>query len=347
MRTIEVANLRDVVDALAGVPGGELVCASVGPLEVVDERAARDAFTALAAPVVLAAAPEWMGEVLPVDVPTPYRCLGPALMGRADTIRALGRTDAKSLADAYLSGADLDLDVGAELFLVRDGTGTDALRVGAHVLATATGTRPPLILGGSVDRLAATGDEVALVLGYEGAIDRSGAARMLAPDIVETPFWTPAMCDAVVRAAEAAGPWASDPDDPVPGSEMPLATLSPVLLARVEAHVEDEIVPRWRAHWPEFAWNGLHDAFVIKYVAAGASRGLPLHHDVAQISGSVRLLDGYAGGELEFPRQRWDNGAVPAGALVAWPSLVTHPHRSRPVIRGVKYGLTIWTRLPE
>ena len=35
------------------------------------------------------------------------------------------------------------------------------------------------------------------------------------------------------------------------------------------------------------------------------------------------------------------------GEFVVWPSLVTHPHRSTPVRRGVKYGLTLWWKLPD
>jgi len=68
---------------------------------------------------------------------------------------------------------------------------------------------------------------------------------------------------------------------------------------------------------------------------------------VAQVSASVRLNDGYAGGALEFPRQGFNNASTPVGTLVAWPSLVTHPHRSVPVRRGVKYSLTVWFELPH
>ena len=34
-------------------------------------------------------------------------------------------------------------------------------------------------------------------------------------------------------------------------------------------------------------------------------------------------------------------------ALLAWPSLVTHPHEAGPLTSGVKYGLTIWCELPN
>ena len=104
-------------------------------------------------------------------------------------------------------------------------------------------------------------------------------------------------------------------------------------------------VPVLREHWPTLEFHGLRDAFVIKYTE-GDSEGLRLHHDVAQVSGSVKLNDGYAGGELVFPRQGVSNVALPVGTLLAWPSLVTHPHAAEPVAAGVKYGLTLWFEVP-
>lgn len=172
---------------------------------------------------------------------------------------------------------------------------------------------------------------------------------MVAPEIVQLPFLDGATCAALVELADHTDLWGSDPDDPVPGDEVSLALLTPQLFARVEDHLDAIVVPSLRAHWPEIAWNGLQDAFVIRYRAGtrAPSTELRLHHDVAQISGSVRLDGDYDGGALEFPRQQWTNAAVPVGDLVAWPSLVTHPHRGAPVTRGVKHGLTLWFRLPE
>ena len=71
-----------------------------------------------------------------------------------------------------------------------------------------------------------------------------------------------------------------------------------------------------------------------------------MHHDVAQVSASIKLNNEYAGAELEFPRQDFTNADVPVGDLLVWPSLVTHPHASRPLKSGVKYSLTIWCELP-
>jgi predicted 2-oxoglutarate/Fe(II)-dependent dioxygenase YbiX len=58
------------------------------------------------------------------------------------------------------------------------------------------------------------------------------------------------------------------------------------------------------------------------------------------------LNDGYSGAVLEFPQQGADNSLVPVGSLLAWPSLVTHPHRSTRITKGTKYSLTIWFELP-
>lgn len=173
----------------------------------------------------------------------------------------------------------------------------------------------------------------------------------MASEILELGLWGPARCRDVIELAEAHGGWGSDPEDPVPGDEISLAAISPFLLAHLEDELAARVEPVLREHWPHFAWCGVHDAFVIRYrpgpEGSGGSDRLRLHHDVAQISLSVRLNDDFDGGALEFPRQRYDTAALPIGHLVAWPSLVTHPHDGQAVTAGTKYGLTVWLRLPE
>ena len=105
------------------------------------------------------------------------------------------------------------------------------------------------------------------------------------------------------------------------------------------------IWPQLQQVWPLIDYHGLRDAFVIRY-AMGEQESLREHHDVAQVSASVKLDDDHEGAELRFPRQGVDNADVPVGALLAWPSLVTHPHEVAPLRRGVKHGLTIWFELP-
>lgn len=182
------------------------------------------------------------------------------------------------------------------------------------------------------------------ILGYQGArVD--GEAREVAPDVIQMPFWTPEFCATVIRAAEAAGGFEPQPDDPVPGHEISLAAISPRLFEAVENDIGARMWPQIRRWWPLVDYHGLRDVFVIRY-EPGQQEELRMHHDVAQVSASIKLNDDYEGAELEFPRQSFDNGSVPVGDLIAWPSLVTHPHASRVITRGVKYSLTIWCELP-
>ncbi len=156
------------------------------------------------------------------------------------------------------------------------------------------------------------------------------------------------MCASVISTAEAVGRWAAadDPDDdPVPARRVSLAAISPALLQYVEDHMGLRVWPVLQRHWPHDEFAGLQDAFVIRLIPA-ADSSLRLHHDVAQVSASVRLNPGYGGGDTEFPRQRFTDVGVPVGHLLAWPSLVTHPHGSTPVTSGVKYSLAIRCRIP-
>lgn len=182
------------------------------------------------------------------------------------------------------------------------------------------------------------------ILGYHGA-RAYGDAHEVAPDIIQMPFWTQEFCTTVVKAAEAAGGFGPHSDDPVPGHEISLAAIAPRLFEAVENDIGARMWPAIRNWWPLVDYHGLRDVFVIRY-ELGRQEELRMHHDVAQVSASIKLNDDYDGAALEFPRQSFENSGVPVGDLIAWPSLVTHPHRSRPITRGVKYSLTIWWDLP-
>lgn len=187
-------------------------------------------------------------------------------------------------------------------------------------------------------------DDLARVLGYRGAVDERTGVEELGAELLVVPFWTPEFCRAIIRAAELVG-FAPDPDDPVPGHEVSLAAISPALYQAVEQDLGARIWPQLRQVWPLIDYHGLRDAFVIRY-APGEQESLREHHDVAQVSAAVKLNDDYEGAELRFPRQGVDNAGVPVGALLAWPSLVTHPHDAAPLRAGVKHSLTIWFELP-
>jgi len=182
------------------------------------------------------------------------------------------------------------------------------------------------------------------ILGYQGAV-RDGDAAMVGQEIVQMPFWTPEFCATLIQAAQAAGGFAPQSDDPVPGYEISLAAIAPRLFEAVEQDIGIRLWPALQQWWPLIDYHGLRDAFVIRY-AMGEQEELRMHHDVAQVSASIKLNDDYEGAVLEFPRQKFSNADVPVGDVIAWPSLVTHPHASSQLTRGVKYSLTIWCELP-
>ena len=187
-------------------------------------------------------------------------------------------------------------------------------------------------------------DDLERILGYAGAVDERTGVTEIGPELLVVPCWTPRFCAAVVRAASLVG-FSPDPHDPVPGHEVSLAAISPRLFEIVQQDFGTRIWPQLRTVWPLIDYHGVRDAFVIRY-ALGEQESLREHHDVAQVSASIKLDDDHEGAELWFPRQGVGNAAVPVGSMVVWPSLVTHPHEVMPLRRGVKHGLTVWFELP-
>jgi hypothetical protein len=189
-------------------------------------------------------------------------------------------------------------------------------------------------------------DDLQQILGYRGAADERTGLRELASEVYVVPFWTPQYCATIIRAAEAIGAFEPQPDDPVPGHEVSLAVISPRLFEAVEVDLGMRIWPQLQTEWPYIDYHGLRDVFVIKY-ELGVQEHLRVHHDIAQVSASAKLNDGYEGAVLDFPRQGVTNESAGIGELVVWPSLVTHPHQATQLRSGVKYGLTIWFELPS
>ena len=190
-------------------------------------------------------------------------------------------------------------------------------------------------------------DDLQQILGYLGIEpdEPDDALVEVAAETYLTSCWNPRFCATVIRAAEAVGAFEPNEDDPVPGHEVSLAVISPALFEAFQHDVGTRIFPRLRTVWPYIDYYGLRDAFVIKY-ELGGQESLRIHHDVAQVSASMKLNDGYTGGVLEFPRQRYTNIDQQVGELLVWPSLVTHPHQTTQLQSGIKYGLTVWFELP-
>jgi hypothetical protein len=188
-------------------------------------------------------------------------------------------------------------------------------------------------------------DDLQKILGYKGAAHERSGVRELGPDLLAVQFWNHDYCATMIRAAEAIGAFEHKPDDPVPGHEISLAGISPRLFEAVEIDLGVRIWPQLQTQWPYIDYHGLRDVFVIKY-EMGVQENLRMHHDVAQVSASMKLNDEYEGAILDFPRQGVTNESAEVGELVVFPSLVTHPHQATPLRSGVKYGLVVWFELP-
>ena len=188
-------------------------------------------------------------------------------------------------------------------------------------------------------------DDLRQIFGYEGAIPDDSDLLTFGDEIYTMQFWTPRFCQTVIRAAEAVGAFEPNDDDPVPGRECRLKDISPTLFNAVEIDIGMRVFPKLREVWPYIDYHGLNDVFVIKY-ALGEQESLRMHHDVAQISASVKLNNDYVGAVLDFPRQGVSNESLGVGEMIVWPSLVTHPHQATQLVSGVKYALTVWFELP-
>lgn len=321
VRVLTTASPSDLTPTLASLTPDELVVAvPPGPLELVargSELVA--AWEAFGADLVLCD-----DGVIPA-------------MGRAGALAALvdGRVVAAEVDEAH------------ELLHAATPDDERLVRLDDAWVYLPTGAVPAVIVGQPAEPPWA--DRLRAVLSPPPAEPTVPEVVAEAGEILRLALWPPERCQDLIELAEAHGGWGSDPTDPVPGEELSLAAVTPLLLAALEDELDRRVVPALRRHWPHFAWCGVYDAFVIRYRARGpvASSDLPLHHDVAQISASIRLDDDYEGGALAFPRQGYDTAGVAVGDLVAWPSLVTHPHRGEPVTVGVKHALTIWFALPE
>ena len=80
------------------------------------------------------------------------------------------------------------------------------------------------------------------ILGYQGA-QADGPAVEVAPDIIAMPFWTPEFCATVIRAAQAAGGFAPQDDDPVGSYDLSLAAISPRLFEALEQDIGMRVWP--------------------------------------------------------------------------------------------------------
>jgi GR25 family glycosyltransferase involved in LPS biosynthesis len=285
-----------------------------------------------------------------------------SFIGPADELRklvarpiALDSDDQRYFTDAFLGCEhDMVLDTTCQLFQTMSGATSDVVIRSNRFFNVSHLTHPVVIHGNGhapsklafdalVDRWATPRSDLLVnLLTYEGAKDTNNAWSIPAPDILQASMVTPGFCTALIEAAESIGEWQSLDGDVHPASELRVARISPRLVDNIADHIATRLVPWVNQHFAPLNCPGVKDMFIVKYNNCVDQPGLALHSDAATITVTIRLNEGYVGGQLEFPRQLFRNDAVPVGTALVWPSSVTHPHQSLPVTAGTKYTLTTW-----
>ena len=163
----------------------------------------------------------------------------------------------------------------------------------------------------------------------------------ISDDMIVIDFMSPYMCDKLIDMADKYGSWKSETYDKVPGQELRLRKLD--LFEALEKHWMNSVYSLVYDYWKPCHMYGLRDAFIIRY-ATDTQKSLPLHNDASLVTGSIKLNEGYKGGELLFPRQGVSNSDIEVGKCILFPGQCTHGHLSTEITEGVKYSLTIWSK---
>lgn len=163
----------------------------------------------------------------------------------------------------------------------------------------------------------------------------------LSEDMLVVDFMTQEQCERLIELADMNGEWGSLSYDKFPAQEIRIKELG--LWEELEKSWQEYIVPTVEKYWKPLEMYGLRDGFVMRY-AMDTQTKLNLHHDASLVTGSVKLNDDYIGAELIYPRQGFSNKDIPVGKCILFPAQVTHGHECLPLIKGVKYSLTIWSK---
>jgi GR25 family glycosyltransferase involved in LPS biosynthesis len=163
----------------------------------------------------------------------------------------------------------------------------------------------------------------------------------LSNDMLVVDFMTQEQCERLIELADMHGGWGSLSYDKFPAQEIRMKELG--LWEELEKAWQDHIVPTVERYWRPLEMYGLRDGFVMRY-SLETQKNLNLHHDASLVTGSVKLNDDYMGAELIYPRQGFSNKDIPVGKCILFPAQVTHGHECLPLVDGVKYSLTIWSK---
>ena len=248
----------------------------------------------------------------------------------------------RRMLDDGIAGDDRRWRVDGEAYLFQSiaRSEDDIERRGGRPFNHATQCYPAIVLTNGESEM-----DLARPLAYREPKLAEGMGEWMevADGIVAMPFLDPAGLEMLLAMAAAVpGLWQLLPGDKVPGDELRIKRLDSKLWDGLTTALRDHLAPVINARWRPAQWKDPSDAFLIRY-STERQPTIRLHEDISYFSCSIRLRKACAGGELQFPRQNFADSLVPDGWLLCWPSRITHPHQVRPVRKGARVSLVVWT----
>jgi hypothetical protein len=193
-----------------------------------------------------------------------------------------------------------------------------------------------------------------MILDYPNGIHPDcGVKFYVENDIIITPFWTEQFCNNLVQISNQFSDkfskdidWSRNSSYSIGWDDLALDKISPILFQEFVAQYKQYIIPLIGRVFT-YASADIHGWFVphiLRYNQIG--QHADLHNDTSSITLNIKLNNDYEGCDLKFPRQQFSSANIPIGYAMIWPSTVTHPHYSEPLISGTKLSLTAWTWPP-
>ena len=173
--------------------------------------------------------------------------------------------------------------------------------------------------------------------------DKAMSVLEVADGILSIPFFSVEECARLVAETKESDSWAPLPGDNVPGDELRIKTHQAVMFASIEDELKKRLEGVIKQRWNPCVWKSVKDLFLIRY-SQKAQPSIRLHEDQSYFSCSIVLKRACNGGDLYFPRQRYDDRLVEVGTLLVWPSRITHPHCVSPVKKGSRVSMVVWTK---
>jgi len=188
---------------------------------------------------------------------------------------------------------------------------------------------------------------------YHNGVIESPSLTQVAANIYSAGFWTEEFCEELIKLVKYKNIKKEDIEynDMIPADDTPINHISSTLFHDYCKHYKQWIFPLLKEvfclpHPPESWFLGWQQPNIARFSPEGTSSIFP-HFDFGVISHSIKLNDNFKGGLLKFNLQNYDNGVLPIGHMLIWPSGITHMHEVTKVEQGEKYSFVNWSLMPN